>query len=73
MTEYRASEKAKQKNITFTIREAIPVDTHFILRAMTYKQYDDMYSALQKKYPNIKPYAINDEYDQAECKFYLSI
>ena len=54
--------------ISFTITERIPGETHFKVRPMTYKDYDDEYPELKKKYPDIKPVTLSDEYDQAECK-----
>ena len=62
-------EEEKAKNITFTISNRSPVPTHLIVRVMTYKQYDDEYPELKAKYPELYPFALSDEYDQAECKF----
>ena len=71
LNEFHVEEEQGVKTINFTIKEAIPADTHFIVHAMTYKQYDDQYLQLKAKYPDIKPFSLLDEYDQAECKFLI--
>ena len=36
---------------------------------MTYEQYDDEYTELKAKYPDLNPTALPNEYDEAERKF----
>lgn len=50
------------------ISNPIVVDTHYFLLALTYQEYDYQYEYLKEIYPELDPYTLNNEYDQAECK-----
>ena len=71
VTEYRLNENQENLTITFKVNKRIPAATHFFLRPMRYEEYDDKYPELLVKYPNLKPYSLHDEYDQAECKYHI--
>ena len=71
LTEFHASEEEKGKNVTFIIANTIAVPTHLLVRVMTYEQYDIEYPELKAKYPALNPTALPNEYDQAECKFFI--
>ena len=72
VSQFSADESDTKKEIQFNINHPIIVDTHFFVLAMTYQHFDDEYEALNSSYPGLKPYALNNEYDQAECKFLLN-
>ena len=57
-----------QKKIHFVVDNQISVETHCIVSAMTYQEYDNQYADLRAKYPGLEPFTLYNEYDQAECK-----
>ena len=67
--EYSIDESVGEKQVHFIISNPIIVDTHFLVLALTYQQFDEQYEALNATYPGLDPFTLNDEYDQAECKY----
>ena len=67
-TEYAVDESVREKQVHFIITNPIIVDTHFLVLAQTYQQFDEQYEALNTRYPGLDPFTLNDEYDQAERK-----
>ena len=66
--EFSVEESVGETEIQLIITHPIDADTHFLLHALTYSQYDAEYTNLKAMYPNLEPYTLYDEYDQAECK-----
>ena len=57
--------------IGLIVSNPIVVDTHFFVLALTYQEYDDQYEDLKALYPNLDPFTLKNEYDQAECKLVI--
>ena len=57
-----------QREIHFIVDNPISVDTHCVVIAMTYQEYSNQYADLRAMYPDLKPFTLYNEYDQAECK-----
>ena len=68
VTEYTADEEQLKGVLTFDIGNPIIVDTHFFVLCMTYEEYDNEYPELNKTYPGLAHFPLNDQYDQAERK-----
>ena len=66
--EIAVEESMEGMEIHFTITNPISVDTHYVLLAMTYEEYDDQYAGLRARYPGLEPFSLYNEYDAAECK-----
>ena len=66
--EFSADESAGEVEIPFIISNPIDVDTHFLLRAMTYQQYKKEYENLSMTYRSLRNRTLAKEYDQAECE-----
>ena len=58
-----------RKEISFIISNRIMADTHLLVLAMTYKEYEDRYATLNETYPGLNEFTFNDEYEQAECTY----
>ena len=56
------------KEIHFTVVNPINVDVHCLVLAMTYQEYDSHYAGLSEKYPELQPFSVSNEYDEAERK-----
>ena len=69
--EFSVEESIGEMEISLTISNPIVVDTYFFVLALTYQEYDDQYEDLKEIYPNLDPFTLKNEYDQAECKLII--
>ena len=66
--EFSVEESAREREIRFIVTHPISADTHYLVLAMTYQEYDDRYADLKAQYPSLEPFSLSNEYDEAECK-----
>ena len=66
--EFSVEESDEIQEIYFTIVTPVNVDTHCLILAMTYQEYDSRYAGLKEQYPDLERFTLYNEYDQAECK-----
>ena len=71
--EFSVEESIGEREINLVISNPIVVDTYYFLLALTYQEYDDQYEDLKTIYPNLDPFTLENEYDQAECKYVLHL
>ena len=69
--EFLVEESNMRKEIDFKISNRIMADTHFLVLAMTYEEYEDRYATLKETYPGLHEFSLHNEYDQAECTYII--